>query len=137
MNSLGKVLAASLLTGVLVPALFGDEDWTRHGFTAPAQEVYQAAKKVVSLHYELKSSDDRAKTLRFHIGTTAWSWGYNVGLSVESTGQGTSEARVAIEKSGGPVFSWGSGKKEIRKMWGWISEELGKAAREEAAKNKD
>ncbi|PYV10681.1 MAG: hypothetical protein DMG23_06860, partial [Acidobacteria bacterium] len=61
---------------------------------------------------------------RFHIGTTAWSWGYNVGLTVEPAGDKTSEGRVAIEKTGGAVFSWGSGKKEINKLWGWIEEEI-------------
>lgn len=113
---------------VLIPPLSAGGNWREHGFTAPADEVYLAAKKVVNEHYGLKTTDDKNRTLRFHIGTTAWSWGYNVGLTIEPTGEKTSQALVAIEKTGGPVFSWGSAKKEIKNLWGWIDEDLYKSA---------
>lgn len=71
---------------------------------------------------ESKDADNR--TVRFHIGTTAWSWGYHMGLRVEPQPNGTSVAKVAIEKSGGPALSWGSGKKEVRKISEWIEEDL-------------
>ncbi|MBZ5513903.1 MAG: hypothetical protein LAN62_03480 [Acidobacteriia bacterium] len=121
---------------LLTPFLFGKDDWRREGFTVPASQVYQAAKRVISQHHELKASDDERMILRFHVGTTAWSWGYNISMTVEATGERTSEAWVAIEKSGGPVFSWGSGSKEVKKIWGWIHEELyrGTQGRDKAAK---
>ena len=113
---------------VLMAPLSGGDNWREHGFTAPAGEVYEAAKRVVNQHYGIKTADDKARTVRFHIGTTAWSWGYNVGLTVQPTGEKTSESQVAIEKTGGPVFSWGSAKKEIKNLWGWIDEDLYKNA---------
>jgi hypothetical protein len=125
-------VAAGVFVGLAFAVCsFAESDWQREGFTAPAEDVYRIAKKVVSEHYRLESSDDKNLTLRFHIGTTAWSWGYNVNLTVESTGAGTSQASVAIEKSGGPVFSWGSGKKEIRKVWHWMHEELYQRSRKQ------
>jgi hypothetical protein len=113
-------IALSLAAGWL----FANGDWRREGFTSPADQVYRSAKKVISEHYRLESSDEQGRTLRFHIGTTAWSWGYNVNLTVESKGPDISEAWVAIEKSGGPTFSWGSGKKESGKIWRWIHDDL-------------
>jgi hypothetical protein len=79
---------------------------------------------VIALHHEIKSKDSESRVVRFHIGTTAWSWGYNVGLSVEPQSNGTSLVKVGIEKSGGPAFSWGSGKKEILKIFRWMEDDL-------------
>jgi hypothetical protein len=50
-----------------------------------------------------------------------------MGLVVEPGPNGTSTASVAIEKSGGPALSWGSGKKEVRKIFRWIDDELSRA----------
>lgn len=116
---------------LLAVCAFAGGDWHKEGFAAPAGEVYLVAKKVVSEHYRLESSDDKNLILRFHIGTTAWSWGYNVNLTVEPTGAHTSQVTAAIEKSGGPVFSWGSGKKEVRKLWHWMHEELYRRSRKQ------
>lgn len=104
--------------------LLSAQDWTSKRFASPPDEVYKSAVKVIALHHEIKSKDAEVRVVRFHVGTTAWSWGYNVGLSVESQSNGTSLVTVAIEKSGGPAFSWGSGKKEILKIFGWMEDDL-------------
>src|SRR2546427_514814 len=125
-GTLGTLAVCALGSGsVLVAA----DDWTRVGFTASAAEVYRAAKTVIQQHYELKSVDDERRIIRFHIGTTAWSWGYNVSLTDDPTGKDACEAWVALEKSGGPVFSWGRGKKEVKNIWVWIHDELYKTAK--------
>jgi hypothetical protein len=80
--------------------------------------------KVIALHHEIKSKDPENRVVRFHVGTTAWSWGYNIGLSVEPQSNDTSLVKVAIEKSGGPVYSWGSGKKEVLKIFRWMEDDL-------------
>ncbi len=116
------VLATAVVTfsSVLLTA----QDWTSKRFASPPDEVYKSAVKVIALHHEITSKDPEIRVVRFHIGTTAWSWGYNVGLSVEPQSNGTSLVKVGVEKSGGPVFSWGSGKKEILKIFRWMEEDL-------------
>jgi hypothetical protein len=116
------VLAAMVITfsSVLLTA----QDWTSKRFASPPDEVYKSAVKVIALHHEIKSKDPESRVVRFHVGTTAWSWGYNVGLSVEPQSNGTSLVKVGIEKSGGPAFSWGSGKKEILKIFRWMEDDL-------------
>jgi len=115
------VLAAFLI--VLVP-LSSAQDWAAKRFDFRADEVYQSAVRVIGLHHEIMSKDPENRVIRFHVGTTAWSWGYNMGLLVESRPDGTSIAKAAVEKSGGPVFSWGSGKKEVSKIFRWMEEDL-------------
>ncbi len=116
------VLAAMVITfsSVLLTA----QDWTSKRFASPPDEVYKSAVKVIALHHEIKSKDPEIRVVRFHVGTTAWSWGYNVGLAVEPQSNGTSLVKVGLEKSGGPAFSWGSGKKEILKIFRWMEEDL-------------
>lgn len=99
-------------------------DWTSKRFTSPPDAVYKSAIKVIAIHHEIMSKEPESRAVRFHIGTTAWSWGYNVGMSVEPQFDGTSLVKVGIEKSGGPVVSWGSGKKEILKIFRWMEEDL-------------
>ena len=100
------------------------QGWTQHKYSASPDEVYRAAVKVIELHHGIKSKDPDNRIIRFHIGMTSWSYGYNIGLSVEPERAGTSIAKTSIEKSGGPAFSRGSGKKEIQKIFKWIDEEL-------------
>ena len=114
------VVFTTMICAVSVAA----QDWKQKQFLASADDVYQAAVKVIGLHHEIKSKDPDNRLIKFHVGTTAWSWGYNMGLSVEPQSDSTSLAKVAIEKSGGPAFSWGSGKKEVDKIFRWIEEEL-------------
>ena len=107
-----------------LPLLLSAQVWTTKRFASPADDVYRSAVKVIALHHEIKSKDPENRVVRFHVGTTAWSWGYNVGLSVEPESNGTSLVKVAIEKSGGPAFSWGSGKKEVLKILRWMEDDL-------------
>ena len=100
------------------------QDWRTKQFASPADDVYKSAVRVVALHHEIESKDPENRVVRFHIGTTAWSWGYNVGLQVVPQQNGTSLVKVAIEKSGGPVFSWGSGQKESLKIFRWMGDDL-------------
>lgn len=124
----GTVLAVFLL---FASAASAAQEWAQHEFSASPDQVYQAAVKVIGLHHEIKSKDPENHIVRFHVGTTAWSWGYNMGLSIEKEGENRSTAKVAIEKSGGPALSWGSGKKEVRKIFQWIEDELAKAPKPE------
>jgi hypothetical protein len=117
----------SLFLAMLVitsSVLMTAQDWTSKQFASRPDDVYKSAVKVIALHHEIKSKDPDLRIIRFHIGTTAWSWGYNVGLSVEPQPNGTSIVKAGIEKSGGPAFSWGSGKKEILKIYRWMEDDL-------------
>jgi len=116
---------ALLAIGItILPLVASAEDWSTKRFPSPPDDVYKSAVKVIGLHHEIMSKDPENRVVRFHVGTTAWSWGYNMGLSVEPQSNGTSLVKVAIEKSGGPVFSWGSGKKEVLKIFRWMEDDL-------------
>lgn len=108
----------------ILPLVASAQDWKTKRFASPPDDVYKSAVKVIALHHEIKSKDPENRVVRFHVGTTAWSWGYNVGLSVEPQSNGTSLVKVAIEKSGGPAFSWGSGKKEVSKIFRWMEDDV-------------
>lgn len=120
---LRAVIFVALATLVFAGRLPG-QDWTSKRFAFPADDVYKSAVRVISLHYEIKFKDAENRVIRFHVGTTAWSWGYNMGLTVQPQANGTSLVRVAIEKSGGPAFSWSSGKKEVLKIYRWMEDDL-------------
>jgi hypothetical protein len=61
----------------------------------------------------------------FHVGMTAWSWGYNMLLTVDAIDSTHAKVVIAVQsKSGGDAFSWGSGKKEVRKILGGIDAEI-------------
>jgi hypothetical protein len=72
-----RALAAILLLAAV--AWGSDQDWRQHQFSASPDTVYQAAVKVIGLHHSIQSKDPETRTIRFHVGTTAWSWGYNHG----------------------------------------------------------
>jgi len=55
---------------------------------------------------------------------TAWSWGYNMRLTVNSIDERHARAIVGISRSGGKAVSWGSGKKEVHKILAGIDAEL-------------
>jgi hypothetical protein len=72
----------------------------------------------------VKSKDDGNRTVDFHVGSTAWLWGYNMRLTVTPIDQSHARAIVGISRSGGKTVSWGSGKKEVRKFLAGIDAEL-------------
>jgi len=100
-----------------VPVVSAQDDWKTATFAASVDSVYQAAERAIAKKHEVKSKDPGLHVIRFHVGTTAWSWGYNMNMTIEDTGNGMSRATVEIEKSGGPALSWGSGKKEVNKIF--------------------
>jgi hypothetical protein len=72
----------------------------------------------------MKSKDDANHTVDFHVGITAWSWGYNMRLAVTPISQDRCRVIVGVSRSGGNALSWGSGKKEVRKILAGIDAEL-------------
>jgi len=103
-------------------------DWSRRTFSAPADRVFAAAiKSVAEQHHEVKSKDEVNRVLTFHVGVTAWSWGYNMVLKVTSAETGSSTVSIEIVRSGGKAVSWGSGKKEVQKIFKGMEKDLSKA----------
>ena len=93
-------------------------DWAQKQFDASADKVFAAAvKSILEQRHEIKKKDETARTIEFHVGTTAWSWGYNMILTITPVDDGHSKVVTGIKKSGGDAFSWGSGKKEVNKIY--------------------
>lgn len=102
-------------------------DWSKRTFSAPPGEVFAAAlQSIAAQHHEVKSKDEANKVVGFHVGTTAWSWGYNMVLKVASGENNASNVSIEIARSGGKTVSWGSGKKEVLKIFEGIEKELAK-----------
>lgn len=100
-------------------------DWAKRDYAAPADQVFAAAlKSIQEQHHEVKTKDDGSRTVDFHVGTTAWSWGYNMRLAVTPIDENHARAVVEISLSGGKAVPWGSGKKEVRKILAGIDAEL-------------
>jgi hypothetical protein len=128
-----RLLAVFLLFSASVPADEPAPDWSRRTFSAPADQVFAAAlKSIEAQHHEVKSQDVVNKVVTFHVGVTAWSWGYNMILRVTSAGNTTSAVSIEIARSGGKTVSWGSGKKEVQKIFDGIEKELAKTQPAEA-----
>jgi hypothetical protein len=80
-----KRILLALLPLMSVSLLLAEEppDWSKRDFAASANAVFAAAlKSIQSQHHEIKSTDVANHTVEFHVGTTAWSWGYNMKLTV-------------------------------------------------------
>jgi hypothetical protein len=121
------LFALSLLfaSAIAVPAQ-ETPDWSQHDFAASAADVYAASiKSIQQQRHEIKSTDDAHHAVDFHVGTTAWSWGYNMTLSVSSIDDTHSRVTIRISRSGGKAVSWGSGKKEVLKIFSGIDKQLG------------
>ncbi len=116
------VLLASLLVAQQPP------DWAKRTYAAPTDKVFAAAlASIQAQHHEVKAKDEAARTVDFHVGITAWSWGYDMRLRITPVDDKTSEVVIGVAKKGGDVFSWGSGKKEVRKILDGIDAELARA----------
>jgi hypothetical protein len=119
--TLAAILAVGVVADEPVPV------WSRKAFAAPPDQVYAAAlKSVAAQHHEVKSRDEATKVVSFHVGTTAWSWGYNMVLKVAPAENNSSSVSIEIARSGGKAVSWGSGKKEVLKIFAGIEKELAK-----------
>jgi hypothetical protein len=110
-----SVVAFLLLAGIVI----GQEipDWARRDYPGSVDQVFAAAlTSIQEQHHEVKSKDDMRHSVDFNVGTTAWSWGYNMTLTatlIENT-----QVRVLSWESpaGGEAVSWGSGKKEVQEI---------------------
>lgn len=100
-------------------------DWAQQTFHAPAEQVYQAAlKSILQQKHDITKADDPHRTVDSHVGTTAWSWGYNMQLAVVPAVDGKAKVTISILRSGGKAVSWGSGKKEVKKIFAGIESAL-------------
>jgi hypothetical protein len=133
MSSL-RLLSVVLLLYLTV-GLAADEtapDWSRKAFNAPPDRVFAAAlKSIAAQHHEVKTKDDATMVVTFHVGMTAWSWGYNMSLKVAPGANNGSDVSIEIARSGGKAVSWGSGKKEVLKIFSGIDKELAAGPPEE------
>src|ERR1051325_8374666 len=100
-------------------------DWLKRTFAAPPDRVFAAAlNSIAAQHHDIKAKDPATGAVTFHVGTTAWSWGYNMVLKVASASDNQSDVTVEVARSGGKAVSWGSGKKEVEKIFNGIQNEL-------------
>lgn len=113
-----------------VPVAGQGDAWKQRTFSAPPEEVFQAARVAIALqHHQPKLLDEKTYSIEFHVNITAWSWGYDMTLHIEPTNSGGSVVTAEISKSGGSAVSWGSGKKEVRKIYDGIEAVLKKRDR--------
>jgi hypothetical protein len=133
MSSFRLVTLAFLL--VLATGVSADEsapEWSKKTFNAPPDRVFAAAlKSIAAQHHEIKTKDEATMLITFHVGMTAWSWGYNMSLKVMPGANNGSDVSIEIARSGGKSVSWGSGKKEVLKIFNGIDKELAAAPPEE------
>jgi hypothetical protein len=122
------VVVCSLLL-FAIPSLAQDApDGAKRDFDAPANKVFAAALRSIQLQkHDVQRSDLKGYAVDFHVVTTAWSWGYNMRLYVTETDSEHSRVEIGILKSGGKTLSWGSGRKEVRKILAGIDAELAAA----------
>ena len=118
-----------LVASAIAVAAQETPDWSQRDFAATAADVYAAAiKSVQQQHHEIKSTDDVHYSVDFHVGTTAWSLGYNMTLTVTPIDDSHSHVVIGISRSGGKAVSWGSGKKEVQKIFTGIDKQFGGSA---------
>ena len=123
MNRFAVFLTACLLvsTGVLAEE---PPDWAKRDYAAPAEQVYKAAlTSILMQHHQVKGETGK-NILTFHVGMTAWSWGYDMELTVTPIDDGHARVVVGVSRQGGKTFSWGSGQKEVKKILDGIDREL-------------
>jgi hypothetical protein len=133
---MSRLLTVTLLLALAVGVAADEQapDWSKKTFNAPPDRVFAAALKSIAVqHHEVKTKDDASMVVTFHVGMTAWSWGYNMSLKVVPGANNGSDVSVEIARSGGKAVSWGSGKKEVLKIFAGIDKEL--AATPPAEKN--
>ena len=117
--------AATVLLLVAFVVAEQPPDWAAGVYPGPVDRVFAAALlSIQEQHHEVKSIDDVAHTVDFHVGVTSFSWGYNMRLTVTPLSDGKVRVVVGISRSGNKAVSWGSGKKEVRKILGGIDAQL-------------
>lgn len=125
---LSAILLLACLTWAQEPTAQAAPDWSHRTFSAAPGEIFAAAlKSIGAQHHEVKSKDEVNNVISFHVGTTAWSWGYNMVLKIAPGENSASTVSIEIARSGGKAVSWGSGKKEVQKIFDGMEKELAKA----------
>lgn len=127
MNAIRRFLIAIFIALLTAFSAGGQTapDWSKKTFSAAPDQVFAAALNSISAqHHEIKSKDPATGVVTFHVGTTAWSWGYNMVLTVTMAPENKSDVSIEIARSGGKAVSWGSGKKEVKKIFDGIDKEL-------------
>jgi hypothetical protein len=120
-----RLLTVFLILFAGLPADEPAPEWSKRTFSAPADRVYSAAlKSIAAQHHEIKTKEEANRVVTFHVGITAWSWGYNMVLKVVPGETDTSTVSIESARSGGKAVSWGSGKKEVQKIFAGIEKKL-------------
>ena len=113
-----------LLISAAMASAAEEPEWAHAKFSQPPDKVFKVALESIERQkHRVEMQNEKDRTIKFHVGTTAWSWGYNMVLTVKPDGTG-SVCDVAIDRSGGKAVSWGSGKKEVEKIYHWMNEQL-------------
>ncbi|MGH9860325.1 MAG: hypothetical protein ACRD5F_09915 [Candidatus Acidiferrales bacterium] len=117
------------LTLLLVSLPAAADDWKVRNFNATADQCYRAAERALAKRHEVTFKDARLRVIRYTVGVTSLSWGYRMALHVEpaedSSGNASAcRATHTVEVKGGPLLSWGRGKKEVRQTYARMEEEL-------------
>jgi hypothetical protein len=124
----GTITLIVLSSGFATPQQSDDEQvppWAMREYNYPPSLVYPAALQSIQIQkHEVQAKNDKAYTVDFHVGITSWSWGYNMRLVITPVAGDRSKVTVGVLRSGGKVFSWGSGKKEVRKILSGIDAEI-------------
>jgi hypothetical protein len=125
---LGATTFIVLSSGFATPQQSDEEQvpsWAMREYDSPPSLVYPAALQSIQIQkHDVQAKNEKAYTVDFHVGITAWSWGYNMRLAVTPIAGDRSKVTVGVLRSGGKVFSWGSGKKEVRKILAGIDAEV-------------
>jgi hypothetical protein len=122
-----KILLSVTALLLLSVMAVGEEppDWAKRDYAGSVDQVFAAAlSSIQEQHHEVKSKDDTHHSVDFHVGTTALSWGYNMTLTATPVENDQVRVVVGISRSGGKAVSWGSGKKEVRKILAGIDAAL-------------
>ena len=128
MKNLALVFACFLLLNTTLVGQTPPPEWATREYAGNVERVFSAA--LLSLqeqHHEVKSEDTANHSVEFHVGVTAWSWGYNMRLTATPVDGERVRVVVGVSRSGGKAASWGSGKKEVRKILAGIDAELAAA----------
>jgi hypothetical protein len=121
-----RVLAVALILAAGVAADGQLPDWSKRTFSAPADRVFAAAlQSIAAHHHKVTSTDEVNKVVGFHVGMTAWVWGYDMVLRVAPGEKNTSSVSIEIAPHNRDAFG-GSGQKEVRKILDGISKALAK-----------
>lgn len=95
-------------------------EWTTQNYPASTDRVFAATLQSIQAQgHEIKAIDRASHTVDFHVGMTAWSWGYDMRLTVTPITVGEvheSHVTVGVTRSGGDPLSWDSGQKEMQKI---------------------